>query len=50
MAEKNIYPRFNFCGDIVIPKRNNPWVKRDTYNNSEKISLNMGIKNGMNCV
>lgn len=52
MADKKntIYPRFNFCGDIVIPKKNGPWVKRDNYGKAEKISLNMGIKNGMNCV
>lgn len=50
MAKKNtIYPRFSFCGDIVIPKKN-PLVRHDSYGRSDKISLNMGIKNGMNCV
>lgn len=45
MAEnKNVYSNFNFCGEIVIPKKNGPWVKRDTYNGTDKITLNFGIK------
>ena len=45
MAEnKTVYSNFNFCGEIVIPKKNGPWVKRDTYNGTDKITLNFGIK------
>lgn len=49
MAEnKTVYSNFNFCGEIVIPKKNGPWVKRDTYKGSDKITLNLGIKVGNN--
>jgi hypothetical protein len=46
--KKLVSPRFNFCGSIVIPKRNGSWVKRDSFGRSEKISINFGIKNGSN--
>ena len=40
--------KFNFCGEILIPKRS-PWIKRE-HKNYEIISMNLGIKNGNNCV
>lgn len=45
---KTVSPRFNFCGSVVIPKRNNSWVRRDSFGSSSKISINFGIKNGSN--
>ena len=49
MAEnKTIYSNFNFCGELVFPKKESSWIKRDTYNGSDKISLDVGIKVGTN--
>lgn len=49
MADKknDVYARFNFCGKISV-SRKAPMVKRDTFNKSEKISINFGIKAGTN--
>lgn len=49
MADKknDVYSRFNFCGKISV-SRKAPMVKRDTFNKSEKISINFGIKAGTN--
>lgn len=44
----NYTNKFNFCGEIMIPKRS-PLVKRE-HKNSDMISMNLGIKNGANCV
>lgn len=46
--KKNIYSNFNFCGELVFPKKNGPWVKRETFNGKDKISMNLGIKAGNN--
>jgi len=44
---------FNFCGELKLPTKN-PWIKRETVtlptSMFDKISLNMGIKSGGNCV
>ena len=49
MAEKknDVYSRFNFCGKVSV-SRKAPMVKRDTYDSSEKIAINFGIKAGTN--
>ncbi len=49
MADKknDVYARFNFCGKVSV-SRKAPMVKRDTFNKSEKISINFGIKVGTN--
>lgn len=49
MAEKKpIYSNFNFCGELVFPKKNGPWVKRETFNGKDRISMNFGVKAGTN--
>ena len=45
--ENNVYSRFSFCGKVTVSK-NVPFVKRDTYDKGEKISINFGIKAGNN--
>lgn len=48
MAKNNSgFSNFSFCGDIVLPKKNGPWVKRETYKH-DYISMNFGIKVGNN--
>lgn len=41
--ENNVYSRFSFCGKVTVSKKV-PFVKRDTYDKGEKISINFGIK------
>lgn len=45
--ENNVYSRFSFCGKVTVSKKV-PFVKRDTYDKGEKISINFGIKAGNN--
>lgn len=43
--ENNVYSRFIFCGKVTVSKKV-PFVKRDTYDKGEKISINFVSKSG----
>lgn len=50
MAESKVFPRFNFVGETVTSSKRRNWVQRETVGNSSKITMNVGIKDGGNCV
>lgn len=50
MAERKIFPRFNFVGETVISSKRRNWVRRETVGTASKITMDVGIKDGGNCV